>query len=84
MLDTVLTSTPCWMAKVANVLSCPDREHLLNLFRTGLEHSLSAAGISAETANLLRGLGQSLFTKTHDHREVAFLNRPGMTRCLPN
>ena len=49
-------------------------EHLPDVFRKGLEHSLSAAGFSNSSANLLCGPVQPLFTKTHGRREVAFLN----------
>ncbi len=56
-------------------LSRPDWECLSDIFREGLEHSLSSAGFPPETADLLCGPGQPLFTKTHDRREVAFLNR---------
>ena len=50
-------------------------EHLPEVFREGLERSLSAAGFPAEAADLLCGDRQPLFTKTHGRREVAFLNR---------
>ena len=50
-------------------------ERLPDVFREGLEHSLSAAGFPNGSANLLCGSGQPLFTKTHGRREVAFLNR---------
>ena len=56
-------------------MSRPDWERLPDVFRAGLEHSLSAAGFPAEVADLLCGPGQPLFTKTHGRREVAFLNR---------
>ena len=56
-------------------LSHLDWEHLPEVFREGLERSLSAAGFSAEAADLLCGSDQPLFTKTHGRREVAFLNR---------
>ena len=56
-------------------LSRPDWERLPDVFREGLEHSLSAAGFQPEAANLLCGPGQPLLTKTHGRREVAFLNR---------
>lgn len=56
-------------------LSCFDWERLPNVFREGLERSLSAAGFSVEAASLLCGGCQPLFTKTHGRREVAFLNR---------
>lgn len=56
-------------------LSRLDWERLPDVFREGLERSLSAAGFSAETANLLCGGCRPLFTKTHGRREVAFLNR---------
>ena len=48
---------------------------LPDVFRAGLEDSLSAAGFPVEAANLLCGNHQPLFTKTHGRREVAFLNR---------
>ena len=48
---------------------------LPDVFREGLERSLSAAGFPAEAAHLLCGGRQPLFTKTHGRREVAFLNR---------
>ena len=50
-------------------------ERLPDIFREGLEHSLSAAGFPNGSANLLCGSVQPLFTKTHGRREVAFLNR---------
>ena len=50
-------------------------ERLPDVFREGLDHSLSAAGFPSGSANLLCGPGQPLFTKTHGRREVAFLNR---------
>ena len=56
-------------------LSRPDWEHLPDVFREGLERSLSAAGFPAEAADLLCGDRQPLFTKTHGRREVAILNR---------
>lgn len=56
-------------------LSCLDLERLLDVFREGLERSLSTARFPAEAANLLCGNHQPLFTKTHGRREVAFLNR---------
>ena len=56
-------------------LSRLDWERLPDVFRAGLERSLSAAGFPAEAADLLRGDCQPLFTKTHGRREVAFLNR---------
>lgn len=56
-------------------LSRSDWERLPEIFREGLERSLSSAGFLSETANLLCGPGQLLFTKTHGRREVAFLNR---------
>lgn len=56
-------------------LSCSDWDRLLDIFREGLEHSLSSAGFPAEAAKLLCGSGHPLFTKTHGRREVAFLNR---------
>ncbi|MDE6280602.1 MAG: hypothetical protein K2M15_02225 [Oscillospiraceae bacterium] len=56
-------------------LSRLDWEHLPEVFREGLERSLSAAGFPAEAADLLRGPGQPLLTKTHGRREVAFLNQ---------
>lgn len=48
---------------------------LPDIFRKGLERSLSSAGLPAGAANLLCGGCQPLFTKTHSRREVAFLNR---------
>ena len=56
-------------------LSCSDWARLPDVFQEGLGRSLSAAGFSAETANLLYGPSEPLFTKTHGRREVAFLNR---------
>ena len=56
-------------------LSRPDWERLPDVFRAGLERSLSVAGFPAEAADLLCGSDQPLFTKTHGRREVAFLNR---------
>ena len=56
-------------------LSLLDWERLSDVFRRGLERSLSAAGFSVEAADLLCGGCQPLFTKTHGRREVAFLNR---------
>ena len=56
-------------------LSRSDWERLPEIFREGLERSLSDAGFPAKAANLLCGPGQPLFTKTHSRREVAFLNR---------
>ena len=56
-------------------LSPLDWAHLPDVFQEGLEHSLSAAGFPAEASNLLCGNHQTLFTKTHGRREVAFLNR---------
>ena len=56
-------------------LTRPDWERLPEVFQKGLTRSLSRAGFPAEAANLLYGPGQSLFTKTHGRREVAFLNR---------
>lgn len=56
-------------------LSCLDWERLPDVFREGLERSLSAAGFPAEAAELLCGNHQPLFTRTHGRREVAFLNR---------
>ena len=56
-------------------LSRPDWEHLPDVFREGLERSLSAAGFPTEAADLLCGDRQPQFTKTHGRREVAFLNR---------
>ena len=55
---------------------CPsDWARLPDVFREGLERSLSAAGFPPEAANLLCGGHQPQFTKTHGRREVAFLNR---------
>ena len=55
---------------------CPsDWARLPDVFREGLERSLSAAGFPAEAAELLCGNHQLLFTRTHGRREVAFLNR---------
>ena len=56
-------------------LSRLDWERLSEVFREGLERSLSAAGFPAKAADLLCGGRQPLFTKTHGRREVAFLNR---------
>ena len=56
-------------------LSCLDWERLAEVFQAGLERSLSAAGFPSKAANLLCGNHQTLFTKTHGRREVAFLNR---------
>ena len=56
-------------------LSRLDWERLPEVFREGLERSLSAAGFPAEAADLLCGDCQPLFAKTHGRREVAFLNR---------
>ena len=56
-------------------LSRLEWDHLPDIFREGLEHSLSAAGFPNGMANLLCGSVQPLFTKTHGRREVAFLNR---------
>ena len=56
-------------------LSRLEWERLQDVFREGLERSLSAAGFAAEAADLLCGDRQPLFTKTHGRREVAFLNR---------
>lgn len=56
-------------------LSPLDWARLPDIFREGLERSLSAAGFPVEAANLLCGGCQPLFTKTHGRREVAFLNR---------
>lgn len=56
-------------------LSPLDWARLPDIFREGLERSLSAAGFSAEAAGLLCGGCRPLFTKTHGRREVAFLNR---------
>ena len=56
-------------------LSDLDWERLPEVFQDGLTRSLSSAGFPSEAANLLCGPGQSLFTKTHGRREVAFLNR---------
>lgn len=56
-------------------LSPLDWARLPDVFRGGLEHSLSAAGFPSKAANLLCGNHQPLFTKTHGRREVAFLNR---------
>ena len=50
-------------------------DRLPDIFREGLEHSLSAAGFPNGSINLLCGSCQPLFTKTHGRREVAFLNR---------
>ena len=56
-------------------LSRLDWERLPDIFREGLERSLFTARFPAETADLLCGDRQPLFTKTHGRREVAFLNR---------
>ena len=50
-------------------------ERLPDIFLDGLRLSLSAAGFPAETAKKLSGSELPLFTRTHDRREVAFLNR---------
>lgn len=52
-----------------------DWARLPDVFREGLEHSLSAAGFPVEAVSLLFGNHEPLFTKTHGRREVAFLNR---------
>lgn len=55
---------------------CPlDWARLPEVFREGLECSLSSAGLPAEAANLLCDECQPLLSKTHGRREVAFLNR---------
>ena len=56
-------------------LSRSDWERLSEVFRNGLERSLSSAGLPAGATNLMCGSSQPLFTKTHGRREVAFLNR---------
>ena len=56
-------------------LSRLEWNRLPDIFRGGLERSLSAAGFPNGSANLLCGSVQPLFTKTHGRREVAFLNR---------
>lgn len=56
-------------------LSRLDWERLPDVFRAGLERSLSVAEFPGETAELLCGGRQPLFTRTHGRREVAFLNR---------
>ena len=56
-------------------LSRLEWECLPDIFREGLEHSLSAIGFPTDAANLLCGSVQPLVTKTHGRREVAFLNR---------
>ena len=56
-------------------LSRLEWDRLPDIFREGLEHSLSAAGFPNGSSNLLCGSVQPLFTKTHGRREVAFLNR---------
>ena len=56
-------------------LSHPEWERLPDIFLDGLRRSLFAVGFSSETAERLYGSGQSLFTRTHGRREVAFLNR---------
>lgn len=50
-------------------------ERLPDIFREGLDHSLSAAGFPNSSVNLLCGSAQPLSTKTHGRREVAFLNQ---------
>ena len=50
-------------------------ERLPDVFREGLDRSLSDTGFPNGSANLLCGSVQPLFTKTHGRREVAFLNR---------
>ena len=62
-------------AFILNDLSRLDWDRLPEVFRAGLESSLSASGFPAEAADLLCGDRQPLFTKTHGRREVAFLNR---------
>lgn len=52
-----------------------DWERLPDVFREGLERSLSAAGFPSGAAKPLCGGRRPLFTKTHGRREVAFLNR---------
>lgn len=56
-------------------LSRLDWARLSDVFREGLERSLSAAGFPSEAAKLLCFSPQPRFTKTHGRREVAFLNR---------
>ena len=56
-------------------LSFLDWAYLPDVFREGLERSLSVAGFSSKAADLLCGGRQPLFSKTHGRREVAFLNR---------
>ena len=56
-------------------LSPLDWAHLPDVFREGLEQSLSTAGFPSKAANLLCGNHQPLFTRTHGRQEVAFLNR---------
>ena len=50
-------------------LSRLDRERLPEVFREGLERSLSEAGFPAEAADLPRGNRQPLFTKTQGTHE---------------
>lgn len=50
-------------------------ENLPDVFLNGLRRSLSDAGFSTETAEILCGSEVPSFTKTHGRREVAFLNR---------
>ena len=46
------------------------------LFQTGLTESLTAAGFStAQIGRYLRQAGDTVLTRTHGRREVAFLNR---------
>ena len=56
-------------------LSRSDWERLPDIFLDGLRRSLSAAGFSSKSLEMLCGTGQPLFTKTHGRREVAFLSR---------
>ena len=55
-------------------LSPLDWGRLPDVFREGLEHSLSAARFPSEAAKPLCNR-QTRFTKTHGRRETAFLNR---------
>lgn len=48
---------------------------LPDVFREGFDHSLSAAGLPPEAADLLYGGCQPLLTRTHGRREAASLNR---------
>ena len=55
-------------------LSFLDWAYLPDVFREGLERSLSVIGFPAEATKDLCGSELPLFTRTHGRREVAFLN----------